>query len=68
MDELALMPGDVLVVPGDLQALLVGQGVGGGWYCIALGMDTGPVFGSGPTVEDVIYFEACTEDATVSGW
>ncbi len=68
MDELALMPGDVLVVPGDQQALLVGQGVGGGWYCIAVGMDTGPVYGSGSTVDDVILYESCTAGASASGW
>jgi hypothetical protein len=68
MDELALMPGDVLVVPGDEQALLVGQGIGGGWYCIAVGMETGPVYGSGSSIEDVIMFDACAANASASGW
>ncbi|MCJ7726597.1 MAG: hypothetical protein MUP76_09465, partial [Acidimicrobiia bacterium] len=68
MDELALMPGDVLVVPGDQQAVLVGQGGGGGWYCIAIGMETGPVYGSGSSIEDVILFETCTANASSSGW
>jgi len=68
MDELALMPGNVLVVPGDQAALLVGQGVDGGWYCIAVGMDTGPVYGSGSSVEDVILYEACTEGASAGDW
>jgi hypothetical protein len=68
MDELALMPGDVLVVPGADHGLLVGQGVGGGWYCIAVGLETGTVYGSGPTVEDVIFFETCVEGASASGW
>ena len=68
MDELALMPGNVLVVPGDQAALLVGQGVDGGWYCIAVGMDTGPVYGSGSSVEDVILYETCTESASAGDW
>jgi hypothetical protein len=68
MDELALMPGDVLVVPGDEQALLVGQGVGGAWYCIAVGLGTGPVYGSGSTIEDVILYETCAAAASAGGW
>lgn len=68
MDEMALMPGDVLVVPGDEQAVLVGQSGGGGWYCIAVGMDTGPVYGSGSSIEDVVLFETCAANASSSGW
>ncbi|MFH2072815.1 MAG: hypothetical protein ABIJ75_08205 [Actinomycetota bacterium] len=68
MDELAMMPGDVLVVPGDEQALLVGQGVGGAWYCIAVGLGTGPVYGSGSTIEDVILYETCAAAASAGGW
>ena len=68
MDELALTPGDVLVVPGDQHALLVGQGVGGGWYCIAVGEEMGPVYGTGSTVDDVILYEACAASASASGW
>jgi hypothetical protein len=68
MDELALMPGEVLVVPGDEQALLIGEGIGGGWYCIAVGMETGPVYGSGSSIEDVIMFDTCAENASASGW
>lgn len=68
MDELALMPGEVLVVPGAEQALLVGQGVGGGWYCIALEAGADPVYGSGPTVDDVILFDPCAADGSTAGW
>mgnify|MGYP001824565583 CR=1 FL=1 len=67
MDQTTLAPGEVLVVPGDLQALLVGQGVTGVWYCIAVGTEGGPVFGSGDVVDDVILFESCLAGA-VAGW
>jgi len=68
ISELELMPGDVLVVPGDEQAVLVGQSAGGGWFCIAVGTGTGPVYGSGSSIEDVVLFEACTAGASAAGW
>lgn len=68
MDELALLPGDVLVVPGDQQALLLGQGIEGSWYCVAFDTGADPLYGSGPAFEDVAFYESCAESATTGGW
>ena len=67
LDQTALMPGEVLIVPGDQQALLAGQGVTGAWYCIAAAID-GPFYGTGDTVDEVIFFESCAAEASTTGW
>jgi len=68
MDELALLPGDVLVVPGDQQALLIGQGIDGSWYCVAFGTGADPLYSSGSAFEDVAFYDSCVEGATIGGW
>ncbi len=68
LDQTALAPGDVLIVPGDQTALLAGQGVTGAWYCVAVGLEDGPVYGSGSSVDDVILLETCAAEASVAGW
>jgi len=68
MDELSLMPGDVLVVPGDQQALLLGQGIEGGWYCVAFDTGADPLFGSGGAFEDVAFYDSCVEGGSTGGW
>jgi len=68
MDELALLPGDVLVLPGDQQALLLGQGIDGSWYCVAFDTGLEPLFSSGPAFDDVAFYESCVDGATTGGW
>jgi muconolactone delta-isomerase len=68
LDELALMPGEVLLASADQQALLIGQGITGGWYCIAVADGFDPRYGSGPTFEDVAFLEACLDGSSTGGW
>lgn len=67
-DEMTLTPGTVLLTPGVDQALLVGQGTGGGWYCIAVADDAPPLYSSAPTFEEASLWETCTDQATTGGW
>lgn len=66
-DEMALTPGSVLLSSGADQALLIGQGTGGGWYCIALAGDK-TLYNSGPSYENVAVWEGCIDQAVTGGW
>jgi len=68
VDEAALIPGDVLLVPEDDRALLIGQGIGGGWFCVVVAAGAEPGFGSGTDYEDVAIFESCLIGAATGGW
>jgi hypothetical protein len=65
---MALAPGTVLLAPGDQQALLIGQGSGGGWYCIAAGAGADPGYGSGSSFDAVGSPEACRSASSPTGW
>jgi hypothetical protein len=67
VDELALAPGMVLVVPGEQQAMLIGQGTGGTWYCIAIS-DGEKAYGSGSTFEEVMMWDTCLASASPEPW
>jgi hypothetical protein len=66
-DEMALTPGTVLLTPGAAEALVVGQGTAGTWYCIALTGD-GSLYGSSPNFEDVALWEGCAQLGSTGGW
>lgn len=68
VDELDLEPGGVLLTPGDQQALLLGQGSGGGWYCIVAAAGLDPGYGAGPTFDAVGSIEACLTVSSTGGW
>jgi hypothetical protein len=66
--DLELSPGWVLWLPGIEDALMLGQGKSGTWYCVAL-IDAGsPGYGSGSGFEEVASLEGCLSTASVSGW
>jgi hypothetical protein len=67
-DESLLAPGSVLLSSGIDEALLVGQGTGGAWYCLALSGDDLALYGSAPAYEQVAFWETCLEQASSSGW
>jgi len=68
LDEAALIPGDVLLVPEDDRALLIGQGIAGGWFCVVIAAGAAPGYGSGPDYGDVAVFESCLIEAATGGW
>jgi hypothetical protein len=68
LDEAALIPGDVLLVPEDARALLLGQGIAGGWFCVAIAAGAEPAYGSGPDYESIAVFESCLIEAAAGGW
>lgn len=66
--DLELTPGVVLLTPGVEDALMVGQGQSGVWYCVALLGAGSPAYGSGSGFEDVATIDGCLSTASVSGW
>jgi hypothetical protein len=62
------MPGRVLLTSGVDQALLASQGATGTWYCMAITADEPELYGSGPTYEQVAFWETCLESASAGGW
>ena len=68
LKRLWLEPGEVLLTPGDQQALLLGQGSGGGWYCIVAAAGLDPGYGAGSTFDAVGSIEACLTVSSTGGW
>jgi hypothetical protein len=66
--DLDLTPGTVLWLSGIEEALMIGQGQSGTWYCVALIGAGAPAYGSASSFEQVATLDGCLSTASPSGW
>jgi hypothetical protein len=66
--DLDLTPGKVLWISDIEEALMIGQGQSGTWYCVVLIGAGTPAYGSASSFEQVATVDGCLSTASPSGW